>query len=56
MESHQHVHDWTTTSWHATSEGAIAYERCRCGRWRVRSGTSVQAEQTLVLTRAAGSD
>ena len=55
MDSHQHVHDWTTTSRHGTSEGAIAYERCRCGQWRVRRGTSVRAEQTLMLTRAAGS-
>ncbi|HYJ67360.1 MAG TPA: hypothetical protein VEX15_06825 [Nocardioidaceae bacterium] len=52
MEPGEHVHDWTPTSRHATSEGPITYERCRCGQWRVRRGTSVQVDQTLVLTLA----
>jgi hypothetical protein len=47
-----HVHQWTTRSQHRTSEGAISYERCGCGRWRVRRDTSDHVDQTLALTPA----
>jgi hypothetical protein len=52
MTPRPHVHDWTTASQHATSEGTISYQRCGCGRWRVRRGTSVRVDQTLVTTPA----
>jgi hypothetical protein len=52
MHPSEHVHHWTTTSRHSTSEGPITYERCRCGQWRVRRVTSVQVDQTLALTPA----
>lgn len=52
MNPHQHAHHWITTSRHTTSEGPIWYERCQCGQWRVRRETSVQLDQTLVLTPA----
>ncbi|MGW5877978.1 hypothetical protein ACWFMI_15685 [Nocardiopsis terrae] len=30
-----HEHRWTTDSTHATSEGLVSYQRCRCGGHRV---------------------
>lgn len=47
-DAEPHVHRWATRSQHQTSEGAIAYERCVCGQWRVRSGDS-HLDQTLAL-------
>ncbi|MFP5020931.1 hypothetical protein [Pseudonocardia phyllosphaerae] len=29
-------HHWQTVSRHRTSDGVVAYQRCRCGAWRVR--------------------
>ncbi len=37
MYSEAHQHDWSTESAHATSEGWIRYEKCRCGTYRVTS-------------------
>jgi hypothetical protein len=31
-------HVWQTESRHSTSDGAVSYQRCRCGRWRVLLG------------------
>jgi hypothetical protein len=31
-------HIWQTESRHTTSDGAVSYQRCRCGRWRVLLG------------------
>jgi hypothetical protein len=36
-----HEHAWQTRSCHRTSDGIVAYQRCRCGRWRLRLGVGV---------------
>ena len=33
-------HVWQTESRHATSNGVVSYQRCRCGRWRVLLGSN----------------
>ncbi|MDO3649729.1 hypothetical protein [Nocardia mangyaensis] len=46
MSSHT-THTWRIESAHRTSEGLIAYQRCRCGARRVvvgDLGTSITAE------------
>ncbi|MFC7619394.1 hypothetical protein [Microlunatus sp. GCM10028923] len=45
-----HLHHWTTVSQHRTSEGAVAYERCDCGRWRVRRELTVVIERSIPVT------
>jgi hypothetical protein len=56
MEARQHVHSWTATSRHPTSEGPITYERCGCGQWRLRRETSVQLDQTLAQAQAESAE
>lgn len=46
MNSHT-THTWRIESCHRTSEGLIAYQRCRCGARRVvvgDPGVSISAE------------
>jgi hypothetical protein len=33
---HADDHQWHTASSHRTSDGLVTYQRCRCGRWRIR--------------------
>jgi hypothetical protein len=42
-----HDHQWVPRSRHRTSEGAVRYERCACGQWRICRDTTVQVGQTL---------
>lgn len=35
-ETAEHLHHWTLASAHPTSAGWIRYERCACGRVRIR--------------------
>jgi hypothetical protein len=37
-------HVWQTESRHWTGDGAVSYQRCRCGRWRVLGPNQVLAE------------
>ncbi len=32
---HDRDHSWHTRSTHATSEGLVTYQACRCGGWRI---------------------
>jgi hypothetical protein len=37
-------HVWHTRSRHRTSEGAVRYQYCHCGLWRVVRSTRTLAE------------
>lgn len=50
MTTHRTGHDWQTVSRHRTGAGLIAYQRCACGRWRIRHRTTAGVEQTLIIT------
>ena len=36
-DGHEHV--WRTRSRHPTSDGALSYQHCHCGRWRLLLGS-----------------
>jgi hypothetical protein len=56
MNPGTHDHHWTPKSRHRTSEGAVRYEQCACGQWRVCRDTTVQVGQTLALSPARAAD
>lgn len=35
-----HEHEWLTRSTHLTSEGAVTYQQCSCGVYRLLQGAT----------------
>ncbi|WP_278262974.1 hypothetical protein [Nocardia sp. AG03] len=50
MSSH-HTHTWRIESCHRTSDGLVAYQRCRCGVRRIALG-----DPTGISTELHGED
>lgn len=50
MNSHN-THTWWIESCHRTSEGLVAYQRCRCGARRVTTGDLAKGISAELLSR-----